>query len=705
MFETAYADPYQIAREALSVLLPPERLTVAEYALQNRHLSNQGGGYVGRWHHEKAPYLVAPMEVLTSLDYLTACVVGPGQSGKTEIGQNWLLKSVANDPADMLWYMQTDPGLEAFVKGRINPQIDGHPEMAQRLGTRPVDDSLHFKRFSGMHVEFLSAAHNNLINKSAPRIIADEIDAYPKDLGDIKALLDVRRQTFGRYSMLLAMSHPDMARGLVPERDWTAGVMAIYADSDRRIWYWPCPHCGAWSSPAPTSRRYMSLEYPEDGTLDDVEREARLICPVNGCKIGDEYRRSMNLAAFRSPFGGWIGDGQEISQDGHVTGELVARKTAGFWIVGVMSPFILGGIGALARAKAKAEREAEVTGDDKTVRQVVVKQYGFPYATKPGAGSIDANDLADRAERDLQVGVVPEGGRFITVSVDCQIANWEYLVRVWGERGESWVIEKGRIPGDPATSEEDWDQVLVLFQRTWPLADGSGRRMRVRGAGYDSHGQPGVTQQAYEAWTRWRRARHVKFFGKLNGRDVFDIIPLRGGKPQSARLTVTYPDTTRKSNVVAAAGQVPVATFNPNQFKDDLAGQLLVGEAGPKFVHVPYAFRSRKAPHVWFEQLTSEQRLKNGSWEKIIDSARNEALDLMVMSHVVAHLHGLRAISWDRPPEWARPWDTNPMVIQPEEPPDDETQTQSESSVGVSVQTVEPESKAAPRKSLASRLA
>jgi phage terminase large subunit GpA-like protein len=506
MLEHEYADPYQVARESLSSLVPPERQTVAEYAVLHRHLSNQGGGYVGRWHHEKAPYLVAPMETLTRLDYLTTVVVGPGQSGKTEIAQNWLLKSVANDPADMLWYMQTDPGLESYVKSRINPMIDSHPEMAMRLGSKPIDDSLHFKRFDGMRVEFLSAAHNNVINKSAPRIVADETDAYDPSLGDIKTLLDVRRQTFGRQSMLLAMSHPDRARGLVPDRDWSSGIMAMYGDSDRRVWYWPCPHCGAWSSPIPTAARYMSLHYDENQSLDEIEKNTRLLCPVNGCLIEDRERRAMNVAAFRSPFGGWIGDGQEISQDGAVDGELVARKSAGFWIVGTMSPFILGGIGGLARAKVKAERELEISGEDLAIRQVTVKQFGFPYAPARGVGSIDANVLAERADSELKLGIVPEGVRFLTAAVDVQIAHFEWLVRGWGVDGESWVIDKGRIPGDPATSADDWDQIIGLIQRAYPLADGSGRAMPIRALGFDSYGQPGVTQQAYAAWRRWKKA-------------------------------------------------------------------------------------------------------------------------------------------------------------------------------------------------------
>lgn len=691
--EVSYASPAAVALAALDILLPPLRESVAQYARNHRHLSNQGGGYVGKWTDDEASYLVEPMETVTSLDYLTTAIVGPGQSGKTEVAQNWLLKSVATDPGDMLWYMQTDQGLEAFVKGRINPMIDAHPEMADRLGRRPVDDSLHFKQFQGMRLELLSASPNNLINKSAPRIVADETDAYPASLGDIKTLLDIRRQTYGQQSMLLAISHPDLARGLNPDRDWSAGIMAIYGDSDRRVWYWPCPHCGCWSSPCPIASRFMPLDYPEDGTLDEVEAGARLVCPVNGCLIEDHHRKAMNRA------GRWIGTGQEISQDGTVTGQRIKHKTAGFWIVGAMSLFVMGGIGGLARARVKAQRELEVSGEDQSLRTVIVKQWGIPYTPPKGVGSIDANDLADRAEIDRYLGIVPDGVRFLTFVVDCQIAHFEYLVRGWGVNGESWVIDSGKLPGDPATSPEDWDKLLPLIQGSYPLADGSGRRMTIRAASYDSGGQPGVTQQAYAAWTRWRLGKHIKLFGKMAGRDAWSIIPTKGMPTLSAqRLVVNYPDTSRAANVKSGGGNVPVAMFNPNLFKDDLAGQLQRAEEGDWYVHFPYALRSKETPHVWFEQLVSERKLPNGRYEKISSSARNEKLDLMVMAHVLAHLHGLSRINWDRPPRWAAPWDTNSMVIEGEAPAPD-------GGVDSPTAPVKPKSPPAEKKSLASRLA
>lgn len=636
---------------------PPERLSVAQYAERHRVLANEGGGYVGRWRHSITPYLVEPMECLHSLDYLTECLVGPGQCGKTSVPENWLLESVGANPANLLWYMQTDDGVEAYVKNRINSMIDAHDVMRDRQGLRAVDDSLHFKRFAGMTVEFLSATSSNLINKSAGRIVADEIDAYDKSLGDVKALLDVRRQTFGSESMLFMASHPDRARGLNPDRDWTDGIMAVFADSDRRLWYWSCPHCGAWSSPCPTAARHMALVYPDDGTLDEIEAGAHLECPVNGCVIEDRHRQAMNAT------GRWIGMGQEISPDGVVTGQLVRRRTAGFWIVGVMSPFIIGGIGGLARARVKAEREFEISGEDQTLREVFVKQWGIPYSPPRSVGSIDANDLAERAEPELQLGSVPDGVRFLTIGVDCQVAHFEWLVRGWGVAGESWVVDKGRLPADPATSPEDWDKLLELFARGFPLADGSGRVMVARAVGYDSQGAPGVTQQAYAAWTRWRKARAVRMFGKIAGRDAWSIVPTRGANGANApRLQVVYPDTTRSANVKAGGGSVPVASFNPNAFKDDLAGQLIKADAGPWFVHFPHALRSKEAPHVWFEQAVAERRQTNGRWEKVTPTARNEALDLLVMTHVVAHLHGLSRINWERPPSWAAPWESNATV-------------------------------------------
>jgi phage terminase large subunit GpA-like protein len=412
------------------------------------------------------------------------------------------------------------------------------------------------------------------------------------------------------------------------------------------------------------------LEYPEDAPLDVVQREAHLLCPINGCIIADHERRAMNLAAYRSTFGGWIGIGQELSEGGMVTGELVQRDTAGFFIVGPMSTLFHGGIGALARARAKAQREYEADGDDKTLRQVMVKQWGHIYTAPKAVGSLEAKDLAGRAEHSLKRGIVPAGVRYLVLVIDCQIAHFEWLLRGFGVKGESWVIDTGRVAADPATKSDDWDKLLELMEKPWPLeGDASsegkmGRGMKVRGVGFDSGGQAGVTLQAYLAWARWRKEKKARYLGKAQGRDVFTIMPMKGASTaRAARLLVTYPDTARKANKRAGGGNVPTAFFNTNDFKDDLAGQLGKADQGPLYVHIPASFCSKEEPHVWFEQLTAEVRDKRGRWDKKVSTARNEALDLMVMSDVIAYLHGARRIDWDKPPSWADAWDKNSQIV------------------------------------------
>jgi phage terminase large subunit GpA-like protein len=406
-------------------------------------------------------------------------------------------------------------------------------------------------------------------------------------------------------------------------------------------------------------------------TLDEVEASAHLLCPVNQCKVADKDRRKMNATGF------WAGEGQVVAEDGTISGDLVKRKTAGFWIVGVMSPFLIGGIGGLARAKVKAERDYLISGEDKTLRNVVTKQFGLPYTPPKALGSVSANELAERADQRLALGTIPEGVRFLTCSVDVQVGFFEWLIRGWGIGGESWVVDRGRILADPATNPNDWDKLPDrLFTQTWPLADKSGRMMGIRASCIDSGGAPGVTQQAYAAWSRWRRKKVVRHFGKVggpNGRDAFNIMLTKGASTFNApKLSVVYPDTIRAANKAAGKGEIPVAVFNPNLFKDDLLGQLLVAEYGDWYVHFPagaspgfpYGLRAEEdqPPHPWFEQLVAEARLPDGKWQLISASARNEALDLMVMAHVMAHLHGLNRIKWDRPPVWAADWDFNPMV-------------------------------------------
>ena len=690
----AFADAYRLVADAFDALLPVPEQKVWEWAAAKRMLDNPGGGYTGYWNNEYAPFWVKPMDALKGSTYMTVALVGPGQCGKTTVAENWVGASVDIDPADFLWYMQTEPAIEDYVKDRINPYIESHPCLHSKLGLKAVDSSLHYKRFTGMSVKFLAAVYANLISKTAPRIIADEIDAYSPSLGDIMSLLNIRRTTFGRSGKILVMSHPDRATGLKPDEDWKSGIMSVYRDSDRRVWYWPCPECGLVSSPAPTARYVTELNYPTDKgkSLDQVAAETVLICPHNGCIIENHQRRDMNIAAYTSDWGGWIGEGQEISPEGKIDGQLIETDTAGFWMMGAMSPFLANGIGGLARAIVKAERELESGETDEaaqSLRTAWTKGIGSPPPERKKPGSIDATVLAERADPTLKLGQVPDWVRFITVFVDIQGLYFDVMARGWGKGGESIVIDQFKIvlsertnrdgeplPVDPAHEPADWDMMLGrLMTRRYPLTSDPTRGMAIRGIGFDSQGAPGVTTQAYAAWKRWRiaspdRPAQIRMLGKdRGGRDVFSVIPMRGLPGAGAqKLLVVYPDSQRTDRKAAAKGEVPLAQFRTDSFKTEMAGHLGKAEVGGWYVHFPAELLSvddkgkPKPPHLFFEQLVAEVPNKAGHWDKVKPNSKNEALDQLVGTHVIAHLHGVHRINWDRPPPWAAAHDVNALV-------------------------------------------
>jgi phage terminase large subunit GpA-like protein len=151
--------------------------------------------------------------------------------------------------------------------------------------------------------------------------------------------------------------------------------------------------------------------------------------------------------------------------------------------------------------------------------------------------------------------------------------------------------------------------------------------------------------------------------GQVDGRHAWTVLPLKGiGTLGAQPLLVTYPDTARRDRRVAAAGQVPIGQFNANWFKDALNGQLKRAESGAGAVHFPAALRSPEPPHAWFEQLVAETRRHDGRWENQ-SNARNEAMDLMVMTDVVRRLHQPAKMDWARPPLWAADWATNALVV------------------------------------------
>ncbi len=310
------------------------------------------------------------MQALVEGPQLTVAIMAAENSGTGRLVRDWLIHSVTQDPADMLVYGPTEAMVRAYVKAEIEPAIDAYPEMAVTRRAGHAARDLKFKDFGHMWAQFLPATYSNLINKSASRIAIGGLDACDRGSGGPYALADIRRQTFGTRSRLLVESYPGLGGGSGPEPS-AAGIISLYAESDRRMWYWPCPHCNGFWAPYPICNHGLMLEWPRGALPDEIRDAARMTCPCCRRGIEDKWRPLMNAE------GVWVGAGQRIGAGGRIIGKLASFEVAGFWISGLMSSLVSGGIGALACALDRAGRYWVDGSGAGMYRDTITKKLGW----------------------------------------------------------------------------------------------------------------------------------------------------------------------------------------------------------------------------------------------------------------------------------------------------------------------------------------
>jgi phage terminase large subunit GpA-like protein len=643
-----YADVRPLLRDALELLRPSRRISVADCAAQHRMLSNEGGGYVGRWRHDKVPYLVEPMNEMTSRTKLVVCVVGPGQSAKTSIFENLLLHGFLYEPRDVLWFMHTEEELDHYTRVRAAGLIDQHRDQLHI-----IENNQFTKATPRMRVTWFPANNATLISKPTPVLLLDEIDAYKKGLGDVVTKARVRVQTFGPSGKIGVVSHPDRAD--------STGIAAVYEMSDQRRWFMPCPGCGEWSAAlgsvhqgqAPAVRAFELLTGAERAEtcltrsalaalLPEIRAAAALKCPCCGAVIEEPARLPMVRA------GKWVGAGQDIDAAGIVTGALRATDTAGFHIAGVMSPFVT--LADLAQGLATARWEFKHEGDDAQLREVTSKRIGQLYNRAVATGQIIVGD-AD-LEQQQQVATwkqrsVPDGVRFLTASVDIQWNRFAITVLGWGVAAECWLVDRfdiAQLPGfeniRPAEVPGHWDTLLELFVRGYALAAAEHFELPLACIAIDTGGEPGVTDNA-------------KSFGRrvlAAGVPGYRLMLVKGASSPKADPLPKAPtfeaDDTGK-RIKAAA---PLYVLGVDRIKRVLdtrrARSAQPNAAGPGVLHLPSDLDPR-----YRRELVAEQ-LDGDTWTV---SGANETWDGWVYGEAARlHLRPDRAeIDWQHPPAWA----------------------------------------------------
>ncbi len=656
---------------ASQMVRPPERLTVSQAASKYRFLDNPGS-YVGKWLNEKTPYLIEPMNELTSLNYTGLAFVGPARTGKSDMFFNWLTHTAICDPADMMIVAMTKDVGRDWSIGDLAKVFRHTKELGGRLIPGKMNDNVHDKRFkSGMRLLIKWPTISELSGKTLPRVWFADYDRMEDDIGKEGPPFDLgrkRTQTFGRFGMTVAESSPGRE---VQDPKWmprspheappATGLLSIYNRGDRRRRYWRCLHCRT-----PWEADFRHFNYPDSRDFMEAAEMVTLRCPH--CEF--DHEPSMKKALDEEGYNArWIKEGMQWQSDGSVTGRPIKTDIASFWLKG--PPAAFQNWQSIVFSYLQAREVYETTGDEGPLKKTINTDQGHPYTPKAMEAARLPEELKNRAEDwggTSAEPVVPDGVRFLVATVDVQAgAKSSFVVQVhgFGVGGDVWLVDMFKIRKserldqdgdpqliDPAAYQEDWKLLVPkVIERTYALGDGSGRRMMIKAIGCDSGGKAGVTVNAYNFW-RWLRDEHPAGHFRR-----FQLV--KGEASRSApRIRLGYPDAQNKDRHSGARGDVPVLFINSNIVKDQLAAMLGRVDPGLGMVHFP----------IWAEdwvysQLTGEIRNDKG-WHNI-SGRRNEAWDLAYYALAIATHQPIRIehIDWQRPPTWAQEWDHNDLVF------------------------------------------
>jgi len=675
----------QLIAHVAETFSPSERLTVTESAQRYTRIGS-GSGRTVPWSLEKTPYIAEPQDLLTSLDYRGMIFVGPARTGKSVMFLNWLTHTVMNDPDDMLIVHTDAKNGRKWSKGEFDRYLVASSDVRSRQLTARQYDNTYDKQFkSGMRFNLTFPTASNLSAITVGKVGFMDYDRMDDNAAEGSNSYDLgatRTRTKGRFGMTAAESSPNPDKEM-PDPKWvpdsphaappSPGIFELYQRGDRRCWYWPCPHCREYFE-----GRFEHLRGWEEATsVAEAVEAVFMLCPT-GCVIEPREKDRMNSR------GVWVPDGAMVTVDGKVVarpGMKIARsKIASFWLKGPAAGYF--SWGDLVEAYITALRAYEQTGDEGPLRKTVTTDQGMYYVSKSRLSERNPEELRERAEdwgSTPENPTVPEGVRFLVVTVDVQkdgfvcqttgaMANGDLVVI------DGWKIKSSRrldadganLPIDPRAFAEDWDMLVEqALNKTYELADDSGRRMRVRMASVDGYGEEGVTTQAYRFWQRLKARNdgsHRRF-------------AISKGEPRKdwpiAKSVMTEIGVGQKNALVR--GAIPRIHFGSTLVKDTVANLMARRIAADDAEDGGGKLRYPNWMPKWFySQMTNEMRSAKG-WQKI-GNRRNEAFDLTAYAVGLLYrpIEGnefpwvniqMHRINWEQPPAWAAEWNANELVV------------------------------------------
>lgn len=568
----------KIVAKAMAGMLPPDDLTVTEWAEKNRRLSAESAAEPGPWRTERTPYLREPMNAWTDPKVRHIVMVAASQVGKSEFLNNCIGYVIDQDPGSILFVHPTTIDAKEYSKLRIAPMIRDCPTLRTKVAevkSRDSGNTILQKTYPGGILTMCGSTEAHaLASKPIRYVLGDERDRWATSAGnegDPWGLAMARQTTF--YNAKSGeVSTPTVKNASAIEASFATGTM--------ERWKSRCPHCGEYHEINWTDIRFDYDENLIAGHKTYKVQNIYYVCPSCACV-------STELQMKRAP-ARWEAENPDAYEQG----------TRSFWLNAFVSQWASWGSIILKYLNA--------IGSTRKMQVVYNTCFGLLWE--------DRGDLQDEdslmARREEYPAELPDGVLVLTAGVDTQDDRMEYEIVGHGSFGETWGIEKGIIMGRP-DDDTTWDKLdEMVFDRVLHFGNGVGLKMSMSFVDEGGHFTQDVRMRC-----RQRIGKHVFCIKGMPGADKPYTAPPKQMKIVVNQVTVGY------------CWQYQLGVDSGKQIIMD---NLAVQTPGQKYCHFP---RRDDYGSAYFAGLLSERLVYKTNkrqpwvWEKIPGHERNEALD------------------------------------------------------------------------------
>lgn len=625
----------------------PEATTPDEWATQR--IYPESAGVPGPRNPYLTPYMVPLGRAATSGRFKRCVGVTAAQSGKTDTILDVIGERLDTRPVPILYVGPSKDFNTDQFEPRLMEMFDQVPSLkAKVMRGKRMKKVLKF--VAGVRVRLAHAGSSTALKSDpAAMAIVDEYDEMLQNIkgqGDPLGLVEARGETYADF-VTIVVSTPSL--GVVEtEIDpvnglefWKVGaaeeikspIWRLFQSGTRHHFAWQCPHeeCGRYFVPM-----QKHLHWPKGATPAQARRSAFVACPHCGGEIDESHKDSLNAGGIM------IAPGQTI-EDAKADRNLPDNTTYSQWSSGLCSPFVSWG------ERAANMIDAILSSEPDKIQTKTNANFGELFS--PAAAG-DLPEWQELLKHALPYGrrQVPKQVIRLVMGVDVQKRSLYFVVRGFGARGTSWLIDEGVLLG-MTDDDRVWGDLTNVM-----LAPYGG--MHVEKVFIDSGFRPdkpeaGSEHKVYEFCRRWSF-----LCTPTKGRDTI------AGKPYSVNKIEVKPDGAKRPY------SLELTHINSDFFKGLVHSRVKtpIEQLGAFFLH-------QEADEEYARQVLSEVRIndpKNGKpvWAKLRKD--NHFLDCEALAAAAGYALNVQQIPEGTVREWG---DGDEIVIPAGEPElDDENE-------------------------------